>query len=103
LSHAIGSKEYNLSHHGEGNDRYDENRSSTLAPEEITFTEIKKFISGQSFGEHALEKIKGGSFTQGMKLISLQECHLATLTKSDYHKCLAKFEAKALTKMLYFL
>jgi hypothetical protein len=61
LSHAIGSKEFVLSHHGEGNDRYDENRSATLAAEEITFTEIKKFLSGHSFGEHTLEKIKGGS------------------------------------------
>jgi hypothetical protein len=71
--------------------------------EEITFNEIKKVHLGGSFGEHVFEKIKGGSLSQGMRVVCLQECHMATLSKVDYQKCLAKFEAKAVTKMLYFL
>ncbi len=70
---------------------------------EDIYSEIKKLNFGSSFNEHALEKIKGGSLTQGMKVICLQECHMATLSKEDYGKCLAKFETKAITKMLYFL
>jgi hypothetical protein len=38
-----------------------------------------------------------------MRVICTQECHFATVTKADYKKCLVKFEAKAFTKMLYFL
>ena len=71
--------------------------------EEIYYTEIKKLNMGGSFGEHIFEKIKGGSLTKGMRVICTQECHFATVTKADYKKCLVKFEAKAFTKMLYFL
>jgi hypothetical protein len=38
-----------------------------------------------------------------MRVVCTQECHFATVSKSDYKKCLVKFEAKAFTKMLYFL
>lgn len=38
-----------------------------------------------------------------MRVMCTQECHFATVTKADYKKCLVKFEAKAFTKMLYFL
>jgi len=52
--------------------------------EEITFNEIKKVHLGGSFGEHVFEKIKGGSLSQGMRVVCLQECHMATLSKVDY-------------------
>jgi hypothetical protein len=71
--------------------------------EEIYYTEIKKLNMGGSFGEHIFEKIKGGTLTQGMRVLCSQECHFASVSKADYQKCIVKFEAKAFTKMLYFL
>ena len=53
----------------------------------------------RSFGDNALTKLK----PERLRIKCLAETHLAVLSKNDYFKCLAKFEAKAITKTLYFL
>ena len=67
LSHLIGSqsKEFVI---GSSNDN-DGTPQVQLNSEEITYNEIKKVHLGGSFGEHVFEKIKGGSLTQGMRVV----------------------------------
>lgn len=54
--------------------------------------------AGCHFNENAL----AGQKTP-FSITCLTECHFATLSHHDYNRCLARIEAKKLTKTLYFL
>jgi hypothetical protein len=60
---------------------------------------------------NSLEAEAGSHFNEGalaghktpFSVTCLTECHFATLSHHDYNRCLARMEAKLLTKTLYFL
>ena len=83
-----------------------ENAESKLSyeNEESQYVEVIQLRAGGNFGENIVgAKLKPGISQASKRYKCLVDTHFATLCKSDYAKCLAKFEAKAITKMLYFL
>ena len=73
-------------------------------PEDSGFTELMQLRSGGNFNEEIVgAKVKPGSSQAHKRYKCLTDTHFAILSKTDFVKCLAKFEAKAITKMLYFL
>ena len=55
--------------------------------------------SGKAFGELALINNK----PRAAKIVCLEECHFAVMSKSDYEKVLQKIEQKSINKFIDFL
>lgn len=67
--------------------------------EEKYFVTAVNLKSGKSFGELALIKNKPRAAT----IKCTEECHIASMSKADYEKVLARIEQKTLDKILEFL
>lgn len=72
--------------------------SNPLSERTLEDTDSLHSEAGSYFNENALAGLK-----TPFSITCLTECHFATLSYHDYHRCLARIEAKLLTKTLYFL
>jgi CRP-like cAMP-binding protein len=66
---------------------------------QYAMTKVHSYKSGSSFGELALRNDKPRAAT----IITTAECHFATLSRTDFNKCLAKFDQRLFTHLLNFL
>jgi CRP-like cAMP-binding protein len=62
-------------------------------------SKVHSYGSGNSFGELALKDNKPRAAT----IVTTQDCYFATISKSDYKRCLAKFEQRTITQLIEYL